>query len=146
MDNTEIEILLVEDNPNDAELTIRALKKSNIANGIIHLKDGPSALEFLFGKGEYKSRNTDKKPLLILLDLKMPKVDGFEVLTSVKSDELTKKIPVVVLTSSRENPDIERAYALGANSYIVKPVDFEGFQKAITELGIYWILRNQPPM
>jgi len=145
MENTEIEILLVEDNTNDAELTIRALHKKNIANSIIHLKDGASALDFLFGKGEFKDRNINNKPKIILLDLKMPKVDGIEVLRKIKSDDFTKRIPVVVLTSSRENPDIERAYSLGANSYIVKPVDFEGFSKAITELGFYWLLLNQPP-
>jgi two-component system, response regulator len=144
MENTAIEILLVEDNINDAELTIRALHKKNIANNIIHLKDGASALDFLFGKGAFEQRNIHNKPRLILLDLKMPKVDGIEVLRIIKTVELTKKIPVVVLTSSRENPDIERAYALGANSYIVKPVDFEGFSKAIADLGFYWLLLNEP--
>lgn len=146
MENTEIEILLVEDNTNDAELTIRALHKKNIANSIIHLKDGASALDFLFGKGDFEHRNINNKPRIILLDLKMPKVDGLEVLRMIKTDEFTKRIPVVVLTSSRENPDIERAYSLGANSYIVKPVDFEGFSKAISELGFYWLLLNQPPV
>ena len=146
MENTEIEILLVEDNTNDAELTIRALHKKNIANSIIHLKDGASALDFLFGKREFEYRNINNKPKIILLDLKMPKVDGLEVLRRIKTDELKTKIPVVVITSSRENPDIERAYSLGAHSYIVKPVDFEGFSKAISELGFYWLLLNQPPI
>lgn len=146
MDNTEIEILLVEDNSNDAELTIRALHKKHIANSIIHLMDGAAALDFLFGTGEYESRNINQKPRVILLDLKMPKVDGLEVLRKIKSHEFTKKIPVVVLTSSKENPDIEKAYALGANSYIVKPVEFEGFSKAISELGFYWLLLNEPPL
>ena len=146
MDNTEIEILLVEDNSNDAELTIRALTKAKIANSIVHLHDGAQAIDFLFGKGEYAKRDTNNKPQVILLDLKMPKVDGLEVLEKIKADELTKKIPVVILTSSKESPDIEKAYALGANSYIVKPVDFEGFAKAITDLGYYWILLNQNPL
>ena len=142
----EIEILLVEDNTNDAELTMRALHKKKIANNVTHLKDGASALDFLFGKGEFENRNINDRPKIILLDLKMPKVDGIEVLRRIKSDELTKNIPVVVLTSSRENPDIERAYSYGANSYIVKPVDFEGFTKAISELGYYWLLLNEPPV
>lgn len=146
MNNTEVEILLVEDNLNDAELTIRALSKNKIANKLIHLKDGASALDFLFGKGEFEGRNVNNKPKVILLDLKMPKVDGLEVLKKIKSDELTKKIPVVVLTSSKENPDIETAYQLGANSYIVKPVEFDGFAKAVSELGLYWLLHNQPPV
>lgn len=145
MENTEIEILLVEDNTNDAELTIRALHKKKLANNIIHLKDGAAALDFLFGKGEFESRNINLKPKIILLDLKMPKVDGLEVLRKIKSDDLTKTIPVVVLTSSKENPDIEKAYAAGANSYIVKPVEFDGFSKAISELGFYWLLLNEPP-
>jgi two-component system, response regulator len=145
MENTEIEILLVEDNKNDAELTIRALRKNNIANKIFHLKDGVSAIDFLFGRGEFERRNVNNQPRVILLDLKMPKMDGIEVLKRIKSDDLTKKIPVVVLTSSKEHPDVEKAYSFGANSYIVKPVDFGGFSKAISELGIYWMLLNQPP-
>lgn len=145
MENIEIEILLVEDNASDAELTIRALNKKKIANNVIHLKDGAAALDFLFGTGEFKERNINQKPKIILLDLKMPKVDGLEVLRKIKTNELTQKIPVVILTSSRENPDIEKAYSLGANSYIVKPVDFNGFSKAISELGFYWLLLNEPP-
>ena len=144
MENSELEILLVEDNMNDAELTIRALRKNNIANHIIHLKDGAIAIDFLFGNGQYEGRNINKKPKVILLDLKMPKVGGIEVLEKIKSNELTKKIPVVMLTSSKEHPDVEKAYLLGANSYIVKPVDFESFRKTVNDLGIYWMMLNQP--
>ena len=144
MENSELEIHLVEDNMNDAELTIRALRKNNIANHIIHLKDGAIAIDFLFGNGEYEGRNINKKPKVILLDLKMPKVGGIEVLEKIKSNELTKKIPVVMLTSSKEHPDVEKAYLLGANSYIVKPVDFESFRKTVNDLGIYWMMLNQP--
>jgi len=145
MGNSEIEILLVEDSIHDAEMTIRALRKSNISNKIIHLKDGALALDFLFGRKEYENRDTSNKPRIILLDLKMPKINGLEVLKAVKENELTKTIPVVVLTSSKEGPDIDRAYELGVNSYIVKPVDFDGFMKAIGEVGLYWMLINQPP-
>lgn len=145
MKNSEIEILLVEDNLNDAELTIRALNKNKIANQIVHLKDGASAIDFLFGKGEFDGRDTNLKPKLILLDLKMPKLNGLEVLQRIKSDEFTKHIPVVVLTSSKEDPDVEMAYSLGANSYIVKPVEFDGFTKAIAELGLYWMILNHGP-
>lgn len=145
MENAEIEILLVEDNMNDAELTLRALRKGKITNNIIHLKDGASALDFLFGMGAFEGRNINNRPKVILLDLKMPKVDGMEVLKRLKADEHTMPIPVVVLTSSKESPDIEKAYALGANSYIVKPVEFDGFSKAIAELGFYWVILNQGP-
>jgi two-component system response regulator len=144
MENKEIDILLIEDNVNDAELAIRALRKNNVAKRIVHLKDGEDALDFLFGNGQYTGRNTDNKPLVILLDLKMPKVSGLEVLEQIKSNKLTKKIPVVMLTSSKEHPDIEKAYLLGANSYIVKPVDFENFSKVVNDLGIYWLLLSQP--
>lgn len=143
MENSEVEILLVEDNVNDAELTMRALYKNNIVSNIVHLKDGATALDFIFGKGEFEGRNINNKPKVILLDLKMPKVDGMEVLQRVKQDSLMSKIPVVILTSSKESPDVSRAYALGANSYIVKPVEFGGFSKAITELGYYWAILNQ---
>lgn len=142
MENTALEILLIEDNINDAELAIRALRKNNVANHIIHLKDGAAALDFLFGSGKYQGRAINIKPKVILLDLKMPKVSGIEVLERIKSDEFTKKIPVVVLTSSKEHPDVERAYLLGANSYIVKPVDFESFRKVVSGLGVYWLLIN----
>jgi two-component system response regulator len=143
MNNIEIEILLVEDSINDAELTMRALRKNNVATHIVHVKDGEAALDFLFGEGQYKGRNTNNKPKVILLDLKMPKVSGLEVLEKIAVDERTKKIPVVVLTSSKEHPDVEKAYALGANSYIVKPVDFESFRRVVNELGIYWLALNQ---
>lgn len=146
MEETALEILLVEDNVNDAELAIRALRKNNIANNIIHLKDGASALDFLFGKGEYEGRNIQSKPKIILLDLKMPKVNGLEVLEKIKANELTRRIPVVVLTSSKEHPDVEKAYLLGANSYIVKPVDFESFHKIMKDLGTYWLIYNQGPI
>lgn len=129
----------------DANLTIRALKKNNLANRLYHVKDGAEGLDFIFGKGEYEGRNIDNKPKVILLDLKMPKVDGIEVLRQLKANELTKKIPVVVLTSSKEDPDIAMCYELGVNSYVVKPVDFESFMKAVSELGLYWLLVNQPP-
>ncbi len=143
MEEAKIEILLIEDNASDAELAIRALKKNKIASSIIHLKDGARAIDFLFGKGEFEKRNTNSKPKIILLDLKMPKVDGIEVLRKIKTDELTKNIPVVVLTSSKEVSDLEKAYSNGANSYIVKPVDFDDFSRVITETGKYWILLNQ---
>jgi len=143
--NNQIEILLIEDNLNDAELTRRALFKNKIANQITHLKDGAEALEFLFGTGKYEGRDTDNKPKVILLDLKMPKVSGIEVLEQIKTNSNTKTIPVVVLTSSKEHPDIEKCYRLGVNSYIVKPVDFENFSRAVAELGLYWLLLNQPP-
>jgi two-component system response regulator len=144
MENKEIDILLIEDNVNDAELAMRALRKNDVARYIVHLKDGEDALDFLLGKGQYAGRNTDNKPRVILLDLKMPKVSGLEVLEKIKSNELTKKIPVVMLTSSKEHPDVEKSYLLGANSYIVKPVDFENFSKVVNDLGIYWLLISQP--
>jgi CheY-like chemotaxis protein len=144
MDNKEIDILLIEDNENDAELAIRALRKDSVARHIIHLQDGEAALDFLFGKGKYEGRNTDNKPQVILLDLKMPKISGLEVLEQIKSDELTKKIPVVVLTSSKEHPDVEKSYSLGANSYIVKPVEFDNYCKVVNDLGIYWLHLSQP--
>jgi two-component system response regulator len=141
--NEEIQILLVEDNSSDAEMTINALKKSNLANKLLHVKDGAAALDFIFGEGDYSARKVEDKPKVILLDLKMPKVSGIEVLQKIKSDERTKTIPVVVLTSSKEDPDIKKCYALGVNSYVVKPVAFDEFQKAISELGLYWMIVNQ---
>ena len=143
MSNEEIEILLVEDNPDDAELAIRALKKQNLANNLIHLIDGAEALDFLFGKGKFSERNIDNIPKVILLDLKMPKVNGLEVLQRIKSDSHTKRIPVVVLTSSAEDPDIKKSYDLGANSYNVKPVEFNNFAKTIADLGLYWMIINR---
>jgi two-component system, response regulator len=143
--SSEVEILLIEDNMNDAEMTIRALKKNNIANNLFHLKDGAQALDFLFGTGQFEGRDTNRKPKLILLDLKMPKVDGIEVLSKIKCDERTKLIPVVVLTSSKEHPDVQECYRLGVNSYIVKPVEFDSFLKIVSDLGLYWMLLNQAP-
>ncbi|MEX1137613.1 MAG: response regulator [Balneolales bacterium] len=143
--SNDIEILLIEDNKHDAELTLRALKKHQITNKLIHLKDGAEALDFIFAKGAYSGRGVMDKPKVILLDLKMPKVDGIEVLRRIKEDDRTKTIPVVILTSSKEDPDINRCYKLGANSYIVKPVDFDDFLKAVSDLGLYWTLLNQPP-
>jgi two-component system response regulator len=145
MPNREVEILLVEDDEMDAEITIRALRKGKVANAIVHLSDGAQALDFLFAEGEYAGRDLNNRPRLIMLDLKMPKVDGIEVLERIKSDAVLKKIPVVMLTSSREHPDVERCYDLGANSYIVKPVGFENFMDAINSAGMYWMLINQPP-
>lgn len=145
MTSTEIEILLVEDNMDDAELTLRALKKHRIANSIYHVKDGAEALDFIFAEGTFSNRNINEKPKLILLDLKMPKISGLEVLKKIKSDERSKAIPVVVLTSSKEDPDVKKCYAYGVNSYIVKPVDFENFIKTVSELGMYWMILNQTP-
>ena len=145
MDMNEVEILLVEDNPNDAELTLRALKKSNLANRVFHAKDGAEALEFIFAEGVYARRSVENTPKVILLDLKLPKVNGIEVLQRIKTDERTKTIPIVVMTSSREDTDLEKCYALGVNSYIVKPVEFESFAKTVSELGFYWLLLNQIP-
>lgn len=143
--NTQADVLLIEDNSNDAEMTIRALKKNNFVNKIVHLPDGAAALDYLFGQGAYLERNTEITPKLILLDLKMPKINGIEVLKKIKSSESTKTIPVVVLTSSKEDPDIAECYALGVNSYVVKPLEFDEFVKAIAHLGLYWMLLNQSP-
>jgi two-component system response regulator len=140
-----VEILLIEDNPNDVELTMLAFKANRIANGIHVLRDGAEALDYLFGNGQYTGRNIYDRPKVILLDLKLPKVDGLEVLRQIKSDDRTRSIPVVMLTSSREDPDIAQSYQLGVNSYIVKPVDFIQFSEAVRELGFYWLLLNQPP-
>ena len=144
--NNQLEILLVEDNPNDAELAIRALKKRNLANNLIHVEDGQAALDFLFGTGPYAGRDVQQQPKVVLLDLKLPKVDGIEVLRRVRADERTKLLPVVMLTSSREDRDVIETYKLGANSYIVKPVDFENFSEAVSNLGMYWLLLNEPPI
>ena len=141
----EVEILLVEDNPNDVELTLRALKKNNLANNVQVVKDGAEALAFIYGTGNYSARDTSRRPKLILLDLKLPKVSGLEVLKKIKTDENERVIPVVVLTSSKEERDLVESYRLGANSYITKPVDFESFVKAVSDLGLYWLLLNQPP-
>lgn len=138
-----VEILLVEDNAYDAELTISALKEYNLANKIEHVQDGPEALDFMFGTGSYSGQGYSA-PKVILLDLKLPKLNGLEVLKRLKSDPRTKKIPVIMLTSSREEPDIDSAYGLGANSYIVKPVDFYKFVEALKNVGFYWMLLNEP--
>jgi two-component system, response regulator len=140
-----IDIVLVEDNPDDAEMAIRALRKNHIVNTILHLQDGEEALDYLFAIGSYEGRRITEIPKVILLDLKMPKVDGLEVLKKIKSDERTKIIPVVLLTSSKEDKDISEGYRLGVNSYIVKPVGFENFVKAVSEIGVYWLMVNQPP-
>jgi two-component system response regulator len=140
-----VEILLVEDNASDSEMTIHALKTSNLANNLLHVKDGAAALDYIFAEGEYEGREVMDKPRVILLDLKMPRISGIEVLKRIRSDERTKAIPVVVLTSSKEDPDIQKCYDLGVNSYVVKPVEFEDFQKAISELGLYWMIVNQLP-
>ncbi|MBL7919945.1 MAG: response regulator [Bacteroidia bacterium] len=147
MQNTihNIEIVLVEDSLEDANLVIRSLKKHNISNSIIHLKDGAEALDFIFAEGEYTSRKIEDKPKLILLDLKMPKVDGLEVLRAIKTDPRTKTIPIVIMTSSREDRDLLESYELGVNSYVVKPVSFENFAQAVAELGMYWLMVNQSP-
>jgi two-component system, response regulator len=140
-----IDILLVEDNPADVELTLRALRKAKLANPIHVVTDGEKALDYLFGTGAHGERTGAHYPRVVFLDLKLPKVSGLDVLRRIKSDPATKTIPVVVLTSSREEPDIRTAYALGVNSYIVKPVDFEKFVEAVGELGLYWLLLNQGP-
>lgn len=140
----DIEILLAEDSEADAELTIWALKKVNLANKLIHVKDGEEALDFIFKRGKYTGQEWQCRPKMILLDIKMPKVDGIEVLRQIKSNEETRTIPVVIMTSSREEQDVIRSYALGVNSYVVKPVAFESFAKAVSELGLYWLLTNQP--
>jgi two-component system response regulator len=143
MENNEIEILIIEDSMDDANLTIRSLKRNNIANNLYHVKDGAEALDFIFAEGVYASRSMVAKPKLILLDLKMPKVNGIQVLEKIKSNPDTKTIPVVILTSSAEDPDIKKCYELGANSFITKPVEFESFVKAVKELGYYWIMLNK---
>ena len=141
----EVEILLVEDNPNDEELTLRAFKERNLANQVFVARDGAEALDIFFGDGTHPWREIGIVPRVILLDLKLPKVDGLEVLRRLKADERTRELPVVVLTSSRDEPDIAAAYRLGANSYIVKPVDFESFARAVTDVGLYWVLLNELP-
>jgi two-component system response regulator len=147
MNYNSVEVLLVEDNINDAELTIRELKKHHFANNLFHVKDGEEALDFIFAAGKYAGiRNVNNSPKVVLLDIQMPKVNGIEVLQKIKSDERTKTTPVVILTSSKEDPDIQKCYALGANSYMVKPVNFERFAEAIRNLGFYWLLLNQPPV
>jgi two-component system response regulator len=143
MSNNEGEILLIEDNMDDAEMTIRALKKVNLANAVVHLEDGQEALDYLFGGGRFADQQCINKPKVILLDIKMPRVDGIEVLRRIKSNETTRMIPVVIMTSSGEEKDMLASYSLGVNSYVVKPVEFKDFAKAVSELGLYWLLINQ---
>lgn len=141
----EVEILLVEDDPNDVELTLRAFRARNLANQVFVARDGAEALDFFFSEKAHPLRDIGVMPRVILLDLKLPKVDGLEVLRRLRADERTRSLPVVVLTSSNEEPDIAAAYRLGANSYIVKPVDFEAFARAVSEVGLYWVLLNEQP-
>jgi CheY-like chemotaxis protein len=145
MNLNEVEILLVEDNPHDAELTMRALKKRHLTNKLFHVKDGAEALDFIFAESAFADRKIESGLKMILLDLKLPKVDGLEVLRRIKSDERTRHNPVVILTSSKEERDVVESYKLGVNSYMVKPVDFDKFVQAVSELGMYWMLLNQPP-
>lgn len=146
MNYDAIEILFAEDTMEDAILTIRALTKSGLTNKLHHVKDGAEALDFVYCRGDFESRNRSQHPKMILLDLKMPKVSGMEVLDKIKSDPEMKSIPIVILTSSKEDPDIKKCYDLGANSYIVKPVDSDNFFQAMKELGLYWMVLNQPPL
>jgi len=145
MNGKPVEILLVEDNPDDLALTLRSLRKANLANNIHVARDGAEALDFIFCEGAHADRSPENGPKVILLDLKLPKVDGLEVLQRIKGDPRTKQIPVVVLTSSKEQSDVVKSYELGVNSYVVKPVNFEAFAAAVQELGLYWMLLNQPP-
>ena len=140
-----VDILIVEDNPSDAELTIRALKKSNLANHIFVVENGEEALDFIFSRGQFSKRGNSETLKVIFLDLKLPKITGLEVLKAVKANESTKMLPIVIITSSKEDPDIQEAYKLGANSYVVKPVDFDSFIHAINSTGLYWLLVNVPP-
>lgn len=140
----ELEILLVEDNPRDLELTLRVLKKNNLANNVVTVRDGEEALDYLFARGRYASRDRGKTPRVIFLDLKLPKVDGIEVLRAIKADVQTRSIPVVMVTSSEEERDRIESYALGVNSYVVKPIEFDSFVNTISQLGFYWMAVNRP--
>ena len=141
---SDVDILLIEDSLDDAEMTIRALKKIKLDNNVVHLENGQEALDFLFAKGKFETLRLSSQPKVILLDIKMPKVDGIEVLRRIKSDSKTRMIPVVIMTSSSEEKDLVTSYKLGVNSYVVKPVDFENFTRAVGELGLYWLLANRP--
>ena len=145
MPDHTVEILLVEDNPNDVELALHSLKQHHLANRVQVARDGAEALDFIFGTGPHAGRRLHDGPTVVLLDLKLPLVDGLEVLRRIKSDPQTRALPVVVLTSSREERDVVESYQLGVNSYIVKPVDFEQFTEAVRQLGLYWVLLNEPP-
>jgi two-component system, response regulator len=139
-----MEVLLIEDNPADAELTMHALRKENVANRIVHLADGEQALDFLFCRGAYATRSFADPPRVVLLDIKMPRVDGLDVLRAIKGDARTRSIPVVVMTASREEQDLVQSYQLGVNSYIQKPVDFDRFRDVVRQLGLYWLIVNEP--
>jgi two-component system, response regulator len=145
LETEPVEILLVEDNPADAELALHALKKSKVVNYILHVRDGAEALDFMFCRGAYSGRCEESRPLLVLLDLKLPKVDGLQVLEQIKRDPRTKAIPVILLTSSKEESDMAAGYRLGVNSYIQKPVNFVEFQEVVRQLGMYWLLVNTKP-
>ena len=144
-DLERVEILLAEDNPADAEMTLRALRKNNLANTVHWVKDGEEALDYVFCRNAYAGRNSTSPPKLVLLDIKMPKVDGIEVLRQLKGDAATRLIPVVVMTSSNEERDVMESYRLGANSYIVKPVEFDSFLETVAKIGMYWVLTNRVP-
>jgi CheY-like chemotaxis protein len=145
MSTNEVEILLVEDNPEDVELTLHALRQENLANYIVVVRDGEEALDFLFCRGAFSERSFEHAPRLVLLDLKLPKVDGMEVLRAIKYDRRTQAIPVVILTASREESDVVNGYHLGVNGYIQKPVDFDQFRRVVKQLGLYWLVVNEPP-
>ena len=141
----EVEVLLVEDSPRDAEMTLRTLRKRNLANNIVHVKDGQEALDWLLGTAAQAGRDAQPRPKVVLLDLKLPKVDGLEVLRAIRADQRTRLLPVVIMTSSQEQRDVVESYKLGVNSYVVKPVEFDAFSAAVAELGHYWLLINQEP-
>jgi CheY-like chemotaxis protein len=145
MSSKEMEVLIVEDNPHDLEMTLRALRKHHLANDVVTVSDGAAALDYLFARGAYAGRDIQTAPRVVFLDLKLPKVDGVDVLRVVKSDPRTKSIPIVVVTSSAEERDRVESYALGVNSYVVKPIEFDAFAKTIADLGFYWLAVNRPP-
>ncbi len=145
MNTRAVDILLVEDNAEDVEMTLRALRRARLTNPVEVVEDGAAALDYIFGTGRFAGRDAARRPRVVLLDLKLPKIDGLEVLRRLRADERTRDVPVVVLTSSREQPDVAEAYRLGVNSYIVKPVDFDRFVEAVAQVGLYWMLLNEPP-